>query len=242
MRRVWGSDIVPAGVYARGDLGIKSAADLKGKRIGWPLGSPTNQNVIRGCLAFAGLTLDDVILVDFPGYTAAAKSVIEGLTDAANFTPMGALAYELAASRYGVTWIQFPPDDVEGWKRLHEIEPYAAPSLVKKGGGVTPENPIWTKGWRVELIAYDFADEWLSYNLAKALDETYDDWKDVSGLLKLWTVKGTADLAGGVIPFHPGLVKYLKEVGLWTDEHEKFQKEQLRIEEERIKAWKPPAK
>src|SRR4051794_34987963 len=53
-----------------GDAGIKTLADLKGKRIGFVVGSPAlNQNSLA-MLAFAGLTQKDVKIVEFASYGA----------------------------------------------------------------------------------------------------------------------------------------------------------------------------
>ncbi len=50
------------GVAANG--GMNTIADVKGKRVGWVVGSPALQSNVRAFLAFAGLTTDDVQLVE----------------------------------------------------------------------------------------------------------------------------------------------------------------------------------
>src|SRR4029077_5930165 len=48
-----------------GDTGVKTLADLKGKRVGFVVGSPAlNQNAMA-VMAFAGLTTKDVKIVEF---------------------------------------------------------------------------------------------------------------------------------------------------------------------------------
>ena len=56
-----------------GDIGAKTLADLKGKRIGFVVGSPAlNQNALA-MLAFANLTAKDVKIVEFSSYGAMWK-------------------------------------------------------------------------------------------------------------------------------------------------------------------------
>lgn len=42
----------------------------------------------------------------------------------------------------------------------------------------------------------------------------------------------------GISPLHPGMIKYLKEIGKWTSELDEFQSRQLAAEAQRVKAWK----
>ena len=65
------------------DTGVKEIKDLKGKRVGIVVGSPAlNQNAYA-VLAFAGLTKDDVKLVEFSGYGAMWKGMLNNEVDAA---------------------------------------------------------------------------------------------------------------------------------------------------------------
>ena len=55
-----------------------------------------------------------------------------------------------------------------------------------------------------------------------------------------WTLEDTLNLQKPVyIPFHPGLIKYAKEMGKWTPELDTFQAKALEEEEIKIKTWKP---
>jgi TRAP transporter TAXI family solute receptor len=56
--------------------GIKTMADVKGKRVGWIVGNPTINMQLQAYLAFGGLTADDVELVKFPGYSASLRGLI----------------------------------------------------------------------------------------------------------------------------------------------------------------------
>ena len=52
------------------DTGVKDLKDFKGKRLGFVVGSPAlNQNALA-VIAFAGLTKNDVKIVEFSSYGA----------------------------------------------------------------------------------------------------------------------------------------------------------------------------
>ncbi|MDQ1323144.1 MAG: hypothetical protein QG587_478 [Chloroflexota bacterium] len=72
----------PAVVIARADSGIATATDLRGKRIGIPGRYGTNWVMLQALLKEAGLTVDDVTIVEFPDFSQAA-ALQQGQVDAA---------------------------------------------------------------------------------------------------------------------------------------------------------------
>src|SRR3990167_2648171 len=54
-------------VIAAKDSGVKTVADLKGKRVAWVIGAPSLNQNITAILAFANLTWNDVKKVEFGG-------------------------------------------------------------------------------------------------------------------------------------------------------------------------------
>jgi len=69
-------------VFAKASAGITKAADLKGKKIGTPGRYGSGWIMLQALLASAGLTTDDVEIVEFPHYTQEA-AVEQGAVDAA---------------------------------------------------------------------------------------------------------------------------------------------------------------
>jgi NitT/TauT family transport system substrate-binding protein len=72
----------PAVVIARVGSGIATAADLRGKRIGIPGRYGTNWIMLQALLKEAGLTLDEVDIMEFPDFSQAA-ALQQGQVDAA---------------------------------------------------------------------------------------------------------------------------------------------------------------
>ncbi|MCJ7710832.1 MAG: ABC transporter substrate-binding protein [Chloroflexi bacterium] len=81
----------PAVVIARSDSGIATAADLKGKRIGTPGKYGTSWIMLQALLGSAGLTTEDVTIVEFPDYSQAAaleQGQVDAVTGFANNEPI----------------------------------------------------------------------------------------------------------------------------------------------------------
>ncbi len=81
----------PAVVIAKAGNGIAKAADLKGKRIGIPGRYGTNWVMLQALLKGAGLTVDDVQIVEFPDFgqaTALQQGQVDAATGFANNEPI----------------------------------------------------------------------------------------------------------------------------------------------------------
>src|SRR5690606_17170038 len=126
------SDGTSAMVTAR-DAGIETIADLKGRRVTWVKGAASLQNSIRGHLAFGGLTWDDVVKVEVPGYAASVQAIIDGQADAAYGTTNSAPFLKIDASPRGLRFLPLPHDDKEGWNRLRQVLPFFFPAIAKEG-------------------------------------------------------------------------------------------------------------
>jgi hypothetical protein len=95
--------------------------DLKGKRVGFVVGSPAlNQNALA-VLAFASLTQNDVKIVEFASYGAMWKGLINNDVDAAFGTTITGPAKEAETSPRGIVWPPLPKSDTAGWARVNKV-------------------------------------------------------------------------------------------------------------------------
>ena len=128
-----------------------------------------------------------------------------------------------------------PRDDSEGWNRAKEVAPWLGPDLVTAGPGLSKESPRQMIGFPNGLWAYDSQSEELVYAVAKALHLGYDTIKGMHPDLKKWTIDTALEIEWLInIPYHPGSIRYFKEIGRWTPAHEKWQQEALKIEKKRL--------
>src|SRR6195952_531906 len=124
------------------DVGVKDVKDLRGKRVGFVVGSPAlNQNSLA-ILAFAGLRQTDVKVVEFASYGAMWKGLINNDVDAAFATTITGPAKEAETSPRGIIWPPLPASDKAGWDRVQKVGSFFFPQKATCGAGITPDKPI----------------------------------------------------------------------------------------------------
>src|SRR4051812_5040820 len=103
------------------DTGVTEIKQLRGKRVGFVVGSPAlNQNALA-ILAFGGLKQGDVKIVEFASYGAMWKGLINNDTDAAFATTITGPAREAESSPRGIIWPPLHHADKEGWDRVRKV-------------------------------------------------------------------------------------------------------------------------
>lgn len=246
MRMVWPTKFVsPLSMMATEKSGITKVADLKGKKVIWHEGAPGRQAITQGFLAFAGLTWDDVTKIPAPGYNQAIQMVMEGKADATYGALGSAKFLEMTASPAGCYVFEFPHADKEGWARLLEIHPGICPGSPWLGPGDPDRYPMETAGNMVVGVCGPELDEDVAYVVSKAA-LMYPE-RMIIGNEKIFKadqigMKVCKDLAYAekywLVPFHPGLIRFLGELGIWNDKWEAWQTKRLQEEAARLAAFK----
>jgi TRAP transporter TAXI family solute receptor len=238
IRHVWlGPMLSQTSPFVPKNSEIRTMSDAKGKRMPDIRGIDAHYYALAGIFAFAGFTWDDVKRVPINGYTRQYDALLEGRTDMAFGAFDSAAVQKQGASPKGIRWIELDPNDKEGWRRLHEVTPWMMPLYKEEGVGISPKNPVNGIGYPDTIFAYDHIDEDLIYAVVKALHEGYDDLKVIHKKLAGFTIDNALDLTPievYKIPYHPGAIKYFKEIGRWTPRHEELQQEALQIEKKRM--------
>lgn len=219
------------------DIGVKEIKDLRGKRVGFVVGSPAlNQNAL-GIMAYGGLTKDDVKIVEFASYGAMWKGLVNNDVDAAFGTTITGPAREAENSPRGLIWPPMPHADKAAWERVKKVAPFFNPAMSSCGAAHQPGKPIELSNYPYPIAtvyATQSADQ--VYSITKAMIVDYDAYKDnapgATGLaVKTQTMKW-------VVPFHPGAVKALKEAGQWTAEDQTHNDGLIKRQEVLAAAWK----
>ncbi|MBP1298250.1 TRAP transporter TAXI family solute receptor [Bradyrhizobium elkanii] len=218
------------------DAGVKEMKDLRGKRVGFVVGSPAlNQNSLA-MLAFGGLTQKDVKIVEFASYGAMWKGLINNDTDAAFGTTITGPAKEAETSPRGLMWPPLPADDKEGWARVKKVGSFFFPQTATCGAGISPDKPIQLGNYPYPIfVAYAAQPADQIYAITKAMIVNYDAYKDSApGAAGLGADRQTKNW---VVPVHPGAVKALKEAGHWSDEQEAHNNALYKRQEVLAAAW-----
>jgi uncharacterized protein len=235
LRQIWA--VLPYGMplATAADANIKTPRDLKGKRFSWIPGNPTTNIIHEAFLAFGNLTWNDVKKTVFPSFGASLKGMVDGTNDAAFCTSTAAALYELASSPRGLYWPEFPAADKEGWARLLKVAPIFFPDVISAGAGITSPKELPNYSYPV-LVCYLKTDENTVYELAKALHETYDVYKNVNISMLGWEMKKSIR-APGMVPYHEGAIRFFREVGQWSQDLENWNRKTLEQEKVRMAAW-----
>lgn len=225
------------GVFTAADAGIETMEDLKGKRFAYVAGNPSINVKCDAFLAFAGLTRDDLDAVMFPTYASAMSSLARGEADASCTTTTPSHVYELAESPRGIRWLDMEPDDKAGWAKVSEVAPFFAPFEETLGAGISKEDPVHIMAYRYPVMAVRAdMDADAVYNMLKAVDETYPMYKDATAVMTRWDIN-KAGVPAIDVPFHEGAVRYLKEKGIWTAEHQAWNDARTERLNALLEAW-----
>lgn len=211
---------LPYAYITRADTGIERMEDLRGRRVMGDM--PTNvalTQINMAMLASAGLETGDVQWQRSGGLIDGINAVVEGRTDAAPVaTSMPALTEAHNAVSGGLRIIANGELAVEGFygsqlpgTREFVQEPREASPFVI---GATP------------IVAYDTLvvtsvamSEDDVYLLTKTMHENWADLQQDYPPIRSVSAENFA-LVNTTVPYHPGAIRYFREVGLWTEAHE----------------------
>jgi TRAP transporter TAXI family solute receptor len=223
------------GVSASSD--IKTWKDMKGKRVAVSPGTPIVADATFAFLAYGGITPKDVKQVVVSGMGGAYNALLDGTTDGAFLPFEGSASYKMEGSPKGLRWLPMELDNKEGWKRLQKYLPMYGPFVGKSGAGISEKKPVIGGGYILGFFAYDNADIDVIYLISKAVYNGYEMYKAVSDDLKYWDRGLLLNYEKQILPFHDGTIKFLKEIGKWTPQMEKWQAYKLEQEKKRKLAW-----
>ena len=218
------------------DVGVKEIKDLRGKRVGFVVGSPAlNQNSLA-VLAFGGLTQNDVKAVEFASYGAMWKGLVNNDVDAAFGTTITGPAKEAETSPRGLVWPPLPAKDKEGWARMQKVGSFFFPQTATCGAGITPDKPIELGNYPYPIfVAYASQPQEQIYSITKAMIDGYDAYKDSApGAGGLGAARQTKNW---VVPVHTGAVRALKEAGYWSADQEAHNNALFKRQEVLASAW-----
>jgi TRAP transporter TAXI family solute receptor len=203
--------------------GIQTPYDVKGKRAAKVIGAAWSEKGIEAILAFGNLTWDDIEVYEVSSTGAAYKALATGKVD---FTCLAATApgtYEAEASPTGVTIMRFPHDDVEAWKRMNQVMPYWLKLWSTKGAtikeGEKVPTPIYP--YPITNTLASQSDDFV-YAICKAIYQKIDEIAAAYPSNEALRPDRIIPEASIMAPFHPGAIKFFKEIGVWTDAHEKY--------------------
>lgn len=228
IRITWVHDLANSGFFVRGDSSIQTLYDIgPGTRLSVWNESPSTLNPYRALLAWAQVEEEDISWVNAGSFEGAMRAVSEGRADVAFGFPTSPIMTELAAAPRGIRFLNLNAvEDPTGAARWQTVAPLYSFGPITTG--LQEAIGTWgTEGYIFELSAAD-SDEMLIYNIAKWLHENYENYASTYASNKYMSLEHLMrGLETTYIPVHDGLIRYLRELELWTPQHEQRQRENI---------------
>lgn len=218
------------------DANINTVADMAGKRMTFVQGAPSLNNATAALLAYANLTWDDVTAVEVGGYNASIDAILNNRADAAGGACNSPPFLRVEASPRGLHWPEFPHDDLAAVARVRDRLPWYVPHVAIEGAGIPDE------GIEVFSSAYPFlvgiadSDETIVYSMVKVMLEHFDQYKNNAPGANGWALE-RQKFEQSFVPYHPGAIRYFREIGVWTEAAEELNQANLFRQQVLKQAW-----
>jgi hypothetical protein len=227
IRVVWVQSRGNSGIVVRGDSHIKNIYDIKpGVRVVDMRHYVASQRIQEACLAWAGIKDLEKDVQWVPAYSSEEKVqlIVDGKADMTHIVSSTVAVMRAEKNPYGLRWIDLNEEkDPEGAARFRAIDPLV--SFGPMFNGPPSCIGVWGTIGTSLYITNEKTDAEYVYHLAKWMDENWPRYKDGHPWCKYMTRDNLMDeLNHTFYPCHEGLIKYLKELGLWTADHDRRQK------------------
>jgi TRAP transporter TAXI family solute receptor len=174
--------------------------------------------------------------VEFGGFGQAMDGVINNQVDAAFSSTISGQAYKIASSPRGIRYPKVPHDDKAAWTRIRKTAPFFVPAWGTEGAELSKDNKVEGATYPYPvLMTMAATDADLVYNMTKAMVELFDDYKDGAPGNVGWDLK--RQVFAWAIPLHDGAIRYFKERGVWTAEHQKHNDALIARQKTLAAAW-----
>jgi TRAP transporter TAXI family solute receptor len=196
-------------IFVWEDSGIKSISDLKGKSICPGPKGHTGEFLTQQVLQVYGLSYKDMKKVNHVSYSDAGSLMKDGHADSwlPGTTIPASVGIELATARK-IRLISIPDDKI---RELQKLNAGYIKRIIPAGTYPAVNYDVPGIGYFTHLVISAKLPEPLVYKITKILAENVDRLGQVVKDMKGVTAKDLALDIG--VPFHPGALKYYKEVG-----------------------------
>jgi len=214
----------PYQYYVRNDSGIRDLSELRGKPIVFSFRSIGTFDIINeAVLKTAGLSIDDVERVSVAGVPDAIRALVEDRVAA-------------AGTMLGIPALREAHATVPGGLRVLNLGPNEEPITSMPGFRVATLQPGPTMAGILEPTRVAQMDVYLNTSIHVSEEDVYrvvrtfhQHWDELQQTVPAFRSVDVSELAPLSIghPYHPGAIRYFREIGLWTAEHDRVQQRLL---------------
>ena len=213
-------------VVVRNDSGIKTIADLKGKKFIARRKSLVDIELTAKALLKAyNMTVDDVKMIETAETSQAIEALKIGTADAA-IIPGGVPSSNLTdlAQSTAISLVSIPDEKLN--MALKDLGQAFHRSVIPASTYKGMQQDVAFAANSAELVVLDSFPEDAAYKITKTLMESQQELKALHNEGKSWSKENA--LKNPPVPLHPGSIKYFKEIGAWTSKEDTLQQELLR--------------
>ncbi|MFZ9108065.1 MAG: TAXI family TRAP transporter solute-binding subunit [Burkholderiaceae bacterium] len=203
-------------MFVRADSDMQTISDLKGKRMtaGYTAQKTINpQNAAM--YATADMTEADIKPVPVPSVVGGANAFMSGSSDAFMFALGAGKVREADAAVGGIRALKIVKQ-ADSEDKIRKHWPVGYLTLVNPGPAAGPgvKEPTWMLTYPQAIAAGEKMSDEAAYNVAKAM---YNGAAQLGKLLPPFRLFKPNEMVGpsGGVPYHPGAIKFYKEVGIW---------------------------
>jgi len=194
-------------IVARGDAGIKTLTDLKGKNVS--VGAPKSGTELNARAIFkaAGMTYKDFAKVEYLPFGESVELMKNRQLDATlQSAGLGVSSLRDLATSVDIVVVTIPADVI---KKTND--PAYLPAMIPANTYRGQTSDVPTAAVQNFLVTHDGVSNDTVYAMTKALWTNLDQLVAAHSAAKAINIKDA--LTGMPIPLHPGAEKYYKEVG-----------------------------
>jgi TRAP transporter TAXI family solute receptor len=194
-------------IVASKESGIKTLADLKGKRLS--VGAPKSGTELsaRAILAAAGLGYKDLGKVEYLSFAASVELMKNRQLDATlQSAGLGVASIRDLSTSVEIVMVEIPESVIT------KAGPPFVSSVIPAKTYTGQEAEVKTAAVMNYLVTHSGVSEKLVYDMTKAVFDNLPDLAAAHSAGKSITLKGA--MGGMAIPLHPGAAKYFQEKGI----------------------------
>lgn len=208
LRLIAVAHILRVGFFVRKDSGIRTIADLKGKRMPYGFSAMRAlEPTVRAVLATAGLTEKDIKPVMVPNVIRSADDFASGAADAFYFAFGAPKVREMDATVGGIRMTEI---DEKGMPEARKIEPLGYLTEVRPGPAfVGVDHPIKVYSYDNLFFTSVHAKDEFVQKFLETLENSQTDLIAIQPALREYA--SAAAYKQYEVPYHPAAIKYYKD-------------------------------
>jgi hypothetical protein len=152
--------------------------------------------------------------------------------------PAGIFAQRIDSGPHGIYYLGFPSEeeDPAAYARFREV----VPTLYFSENRFGVSNSVGLTMIDMRNTGYCLADmdADVVYNLCKWMDEAFDDFKDThwaAGMMNMFLFRHMTEQT--YMPMHEGAIRYMREIGMWTDADDRRQEYNVWLSDWYVEAY-----